>query len=83
MSGNTDFGLPHKFEWSNCSVQKRLRITTEFKWTCLFKETNKEEIDLSKALFPGEILSLDNYCKKLTHYKACNVSFILNFFLCK
>ncbi|KAF7987732.1 hypothetical protein HCN44_003595 [Aphidius gifuensis] len=76
MSGNTDFSLPYKFEWSDCSVQvfknSLNKSSTESTWTCLFNKTNEKEIDFSKAPFPGQILSLDNYCEKLTEYKACS-----------
>ncbi|XP_044019304.1 A disintegrin and metalloproteinase with thrombospondin motifs adt-2-like [Aphidius gifuensis] len=75
MSGNTNFHLPYKFKWSNCSVQSfnnKHSLIYQTMWYCLFETTNEKVIDFSKAPFPGEILSLDNYCKKLTDYKACS-----------
>ncbi|KAF7987748.1 hypothetical protein HCN44_003611 [Aphidius gifuensis] len=76
MSDNINFDSPYKFEWSNCSIrefQKILRsVRTSDTWLCLFDESHEEEIDFLKAPFPGEILSLDDYCKKMTEYKACN-----------
>ncbi|XP_044018017.1 metalloprotease mig-17-like [Aphidius gifuensis] len=78
MAGEIYLNRPHKFGWSDCSVQafknSLNKSSTESISTCLFNKSNKKEIDFSKAPFPGEILSLDNYCINLTGnvHKACN-----------
>lgn len=86
MSGNTLFDSSYKFKWSNCSIEEfenHLKSsTTTNTLSCLFNQSNKQEINFSEVPLPGQILSLDNYCEKLTGYKACSYDDVCSSLTC-
>ncbi|KAF7998104.1 hypothetical protein HCN44_009502 [Aphidius gifuensis] len=88
MSSKNTFDAPFKFNWSNCSIKNihnflnkkpslssSLLSYSQSKFnnpTCLFNKPHNLKINLTNHWLPGQVLSLDDYCEKLTGiFGAC------------
>ncbi|KAF7998105.1 hypothetical protein HCN44_009503 [Aphidius gifuensis] len=89
MSSKNTFDAPFKFNWSNCSIKnihnflnnKPSLLSSSSSYsqskfnnpTCLFNKPHNLKINLTNHWLPGQVLSLNHYCKKLTgNFGVCH-----------